>query len=240
MKKLFAITMIGCLLGGWLLLARSQRQPQTPVDIQRKTSQAEPSNEDPINQENFSETESGDVIDAKAEPRPATEIVTHATRADFSIGQFDHTIARRTLHLDGAGKAAGSPLITGSYTSGEEMSHRSFDRITFNYRATVPVGSSLKFEAHTVSPDGQWSNWREIFPKDLIRPIEVEASAAGWQYRFTLFASSVARSPEVESVVVVTERKNAAATFGSSNTAIQIAQKISLNSNTKPRKEHHP
>ncbi len=146
-------------------------------------------------------------------PDPATRVVIH-TASDFSWGEFSNAVINTNHHLTLAtieNVAPSANRLVGTFVSGRNLGHQSFNSIRISYKAAVPATSSLGLEIRFMNAHEEWSEWQELNTKDLDQPVAVDGLAAGWQYRLTFSATSSDASPEVESVTVTSENTTLAA-----------------------------
>jgi hypothetical protein len=151
--------------------------------------------------------------------------VVRQTASDFGKGQFDNTtLVKSGLRLGDdttpATFESGYKLF-GLYTSQPE-SAAAFDALRINYRATLPAHSEIVFAFRTLSESGAWSVWREVSASERTKSFAV-LRAVSWQYRVTIYANDVDKSPTVHSVSIQTTPSKSVSTENSTRTAADVA-----------------
>lgn len=208
------------LLGAWLLLCswflrRDVFEPAAPALHSRESSQATPS----LAMHAAAAIPPGTPSTVPTDPtapaalaalRTAPSTIASHLSGDFARGEKENVV------LDAPRMQLGAALVSsldpgvflGSYVSPPAtpgQPRQPFRSIAASWDIDTRGGGQFQLELRTRSEaTGAWSLWRQIPPTDVNRPQALPELSNDWQYRLTLYALDVAKSPIVYNVTIAT------------------------------------
>ena len=137
-------------------------------------------------------------------PQPENAVIHSA--ADFAYGEGENLV------IDGGFRLANSNLfnegekIIGTFYSMPVEAQQPFDSVTVTYQGITPDDdSTLKMEIRVRFENIGWSDWLIIDMNNISLPIALEAMADSWQYRVTMSADEILKSPQLDQVAVIAQ-----------------------------------
>ena len=96
--------------------------------------------------------------------------------------------------------------IIGTFYSMPVEAQQPFDSVTVTYQGITPDDdSTLKMEIRVRFENIGWSDWLIIDMNNISLPIALEAMADSWQYRVTMSADEILKSPQLDQVAVIAQ-----------------------------------
>ena len=215
-RRARAVVLIGglLLLGAWSF-RRGVFEPAAPAFPQQETALAAPvptavaAVGQPLETTAIAPT-NPPVFAEPAALRAAPAAIASHLSSDFARGE------NVNLVLDAPRMQLGSALVSsldpgvflGSYVSPPATPGRPrepFRSIAASWDIDTRNGGQFQLELRTRSEaNGAWSAWRQLSPTDVNRPRALPELSNDWQYRLTLYATDVAKSPIVYNVTIAT------------------------------------